>query len=224
MHTDSITLSVDGRDYPAELARPEESTDHAVLLLPGANHGPYGDVFDRLADALTDAGGALLRYETWGDDPDLDDLDDKSDAALFAEYEAAVARLRAAGYDHVTVLGKSFGGRIALRHPVAGVDRLVLWAPAAFLAGGEVVETLDHPDDITPPTIEPAALEAHDLRVDILQGDDDAIPVENAHELAERLPEAHVHVVAGADHSFVGGAPEVETVETTVRLLTGAGE
>lgn len=89
MQTESTNLAVGGREYPAELALPEAATDHGVVLLSGANHGPYGDVFDRLAAALTDAGVALLRFETWGDDA-LDDLADKHEAALFAEYDAAV--------------------------------------------------------------------------------------------------------------------------------------
>lgn len=64
---DPNTLSVDGQDFPAEFARPTEDTDHVILRLPGANHGPNGDVFYRLADALTDDGVALGRYETWGE-------------------------------------------------------------------------------------------------------------------------------------------------------------
>ena len=57
-------------------------------------------------------------------------------------------------------------------------------------------------------------------RVDVLQGDEDNFPVANAREIAAELPDAAVHVVDGADHSFVGGDPEEETVETTLGLLS----
>jgi len=220
MRTDETTLLVDGREYPAELALPDDDTDHGVVLLPGANHGPYGDVFDRLADALTDAGLALLRYESWGDDEALDDLDEKSDDELFAEYDAAVDMLSERGYSRVDVVAKSFGGGLALRHSPGDIDHLVLWAPFQFLATGSVVEELDPPEEIELPRIAADRLSAHDYPVDILQGDEDNIPVANARELADALPDGRAHPVEGADHSFVGGDPEVETVETTVDLLT----
>lgn len=224
MGVDSITLSVDGQEYPAELALPAEDTTQAVLLIPGAIHGPYGDVFNHLAEALTDAGIALLRYQTWGEDEELDNLDTKSENELLAEYKAAVGLLVDHGYDRVSVVGKSLGGRIALLDPVAEVDRLVLWAPAAFIDGGDTIESLDVPEDVSPPLINQARLADHDVPVDILQGDEDNIPVGNAQELADELPDARAHVIEGADHSFVGGDPEVKTIERTVALLTSAVE
>jgi pimeloyl-ACP methyl ester carboxylesterase len=44
--------------------------------------------------------------------------------------------------------------------------------------------------------------------------------VANARELADRIPDASVHVIEGADHSFIGGDPETETIETTLEVLS----
>jgi alpha/beta superfamily hydrolase len=219
MRSEETVLTAHGREYPAELSLPDDDTDHGAVLLPGANHGPYGDVFDHFAAALTDAGVALLRFETWGDREELDDIEEKSGEEFDAEYAAAVDLL-AARYDRVDVVAKSFGGTLALDHHPDGFERLVLWAPAPLLAEGEVVEQVDAPDDVSLPTVASSTLADLDRPVDILQGDEDDIPVDNARELAGPIPDASVHVVEGADHSFVGGDPEDETVETTVALLT----
>lgn len=220
MHGEEFTLTVDGEQYSGEVTSPDGDTDHGVVLIPGASHGPYGDVFDRLAEALADDGVALLRYDSWGNDDELPAPDEKTDEDLFAEVDAAVAELRDRGYSRVSVVAKSFGGRIALRHVPDPVDELVLWAPFAFLEDGAALERMEVPEDVSPPTVGADLLGEHDLPVDILQGDDDNLPVENARELADALPDGRVHVIKGADHSFVGGDPEVETVRTTVELLT----
>lgn len=220
MHVKDATLRVDGTEYPGELTLPHESTDHGAVLLPGANHGPYGDVFDRLAETLAEHEISLLRFETWGDSRELPDLEEKEEVNLFAEFDAAVEFLQDCEYARISVIAKSFGGRIALRHVPEGVDELVLWAPAVFLEEGEVVEHIDAPDDVDLPLIETSTIENYSLPIDILQGDEDNIPVENARELAETVPHGDAHVIAGADHSFVGGQPEDDTIDTTLDLLT----
>ncbi len=220
MDTESITLTVDGAEYPGELTLPDEGTDVGAVLLPGANHGPYGDVFDRLAETLADEGVAFLRFEAWGDRDDVPDIEETDPGAIFAAFDAAVERLQADDFDRVGVLAKSFGGRLALEHTPAAVDELVLWAPAVFLEGGDAVETVEipdeAPDDAELPTIEPPVLSEHDHPVTILQGDEDFYTVGSAREIASELPDATVEVVEGGDHSFVGGDPEAETLETTV--------
>lgn len=219
MSVEEIYLTVNGDQYSGEVTLPDDA-DHGVVLLPGGNHGPYGDVFDRLTRTLAAHGIALLRYESWGESDGLEDAHAKTNEDLFAELDAAVEQLRERGYPRISVIGKSFGGRIALRHVPDSVDELVLWAPAVFLEDGRVREQVDHPDDAGPPLIDTKTLTTHDLPIEILQGDEDVIPLENAHELVDALPNGRVHVIQGADHSFVGGDPEDETIETTIELLT----
>lgn len=42
-------LNVDGESILGRLNHPGEDTDLGRLMLPGAGHGPYGDIFDRHA-------------------------------------------------------------------------------------------------------------------------------------------------------------------------------
>lgn len=215
MRTETVEVTVDGSAFTGDLTGPPGGSDHAAVLLPGANHGPYGDVFDRLAEAAADGGVDFLRYETWKDG---EELESKGIEGVTAEYDAAVAHLSDRGYARITTVGKSFGGRIALQHVPEAVDDMVLWAPAAFLAGGSAIEAIDPPEDVELPTITPAEVAAVDEPVAILQGDEDKFPVENARELAAELPRGSVHLIEGADHSFVGDG-EDETIETTRSLL-----
>lgn len=225
VESESVTLTVDDAEYPGELTLPEDGGDVGAVLLPGANHGPYGDVFDRLAEKLAAEGITLLRFESWGEDESLPNLDERAVEDVGADFAAAAAFLVDRGYDRVGAVAKSFGGSVALRHCPDVVEELVLWAPADFLEGGETIENYDRPegvpDDAALPTVAASALGDHDHPVTILQGDEDNFPVENARELAAHLPSATAEVIEGADHSFVGGDPETETVETTVELLAG---
>ncbi|QPV61681.1 alpha/beta hydrolase [Halosimplex litoreum] len=189
MAAESVALDVDGDSYPGRVNEPDEPADSGVLVLPGLNHGPFGDVFDEFARAAAEDGHLVARFETWADP---DDLDAKSEDDMERELAAGVDFLRDRGRSPVSVVAKSFGGRLALTHlPREHVDRLVLWAPAVFV--GEHDErpsiTADELSDIDRPTR-------------VLQGTADDIPVENAREMADHLPNGESVVLPGEDHSF----------------------
>lgn len=198
-----MTLESGGDSYPGRLNAPEGSTDSGVLVLPGGGHGPFGDVFDRVATTAGDAGHAVARFETW---TGPDDLDAKTDADLAAEIDAGVDFLRSEGCSTITVVAKSFGGRLALEH-APDVDRMVLWAPAVFFGERE-----------DRPSIDAAALSGIDAPVRILQGDeDDLVSVDNAQALAEHLPGGEVVELPGEDHSML--TDEGRVVEATLAFL-----
>jgi hypothetical protein len=71
-----------------------------------------------------------------------------------------------------------------------------------------------------PETITASELAIGEIPVDILQGDRDHGQMANAHQLAAERPDAAVHIVEGADHSFRGGDHEDETIEATIALFT----
>ena len=198
-----MTLEIGVDSYPGRLNVPEGSTDSGVLVLPGGGHGPFGDVFDRVATPAADAGHAVARFETW---TGPDDLDAKTDADLAAEIDAGVDFLRSEGCSTITVVAKSFGGRLALEH-APDVDRMVLWAPAVFFGERE-----------DRPSIDAAALSGIDAPVRILQGDeDDLVSVDNAQALAEHLPGGEVVELPGEDHSML--TDEGRVVEATLAFL-----
>ncbi|QLH84579.1 alpha/beta hydrolase [Halosimplex pelagicum] len=206
MATESVTLDVDGDSYPGRVNEPDEPTGAGVLVLPGLNHGPFGDVFDQFAAAAADESHRVARFETWSGP---DDLDGKSEAEMERELGAGVAFLRDRDCDPVAVVAKSFGGRLALTHlPTERVDRLVLWAPAVF-AG-------EHEDR---PSITADELAAVDVPTRVLQGDDDeGLPVENARTLADHLPAGEAVALPGEDHSFQ--RERERTVAETLDLLS----
>ncbi len=219
MPVERIDLTGGDASLTAELELPEGESDRGAVLLSGANHVAFDDaVFDHLASAAAEAGVQFLRYQSWDDG---EELAAKAEATLRAEVDAALQHLHERRCDHVSLVGKSAGGAIALQYVPDAADAMVLWAPAIFLEGGDALAQLDVPEGAEPSTLSPEHLAGIDVPVHILQGDEDHIPVANARELAAEIPEGSVTVIEGADHSFVGGDPEDEVVETTVDVLAG---
>lgn len=190
MSARDVTLEVGDQQYPGRLNVPDEPSDSGILVLPGAGHGPFGDIFLRFGRAGAAAGHYVARFETW---PFPDDLESKSDEEFAADVRAGVEFLQSQGCETITLVGKSFGGRIALEHLPEEVDRLVLWAPA--------VEVGEHEER---PWIAASELETIDIPVRVMQGDEDqGVSLENSGAMAEHLPQGELVELPGEDHSFV---------------------
>ena len=205
-----VTLEVDNNTYPGRLNTPEESSDRGVLVVPGAGHGPFGDVFLRFSRAAAEEGHHVARFETW---MSPSELENKTDEDFRAELEAGVDFLRSRGCSTITVVGKSLGGRVALEHLPESVDRLVLWAPAVLAEDAENVpeEAWEHLPSVTPGEFDV------EIPTRILQGDDDNIPVDSAERIAEGLPQGELVVLPDEDHSFLRDHERV--IEETVAFL-----
>jgi len=204
MCANDVTLEVGDESYPGRLNVPDSPTEQGVLVVPGAGHGPFGDVFLRFAEAAAERGYEVARFETW---PFPSDLDAKTEDEFEAELEASVEFLQSRGCSTITVVAKSFGGRVVLEHLPDAVDRLVLWAPAVKLG--------DHEDA---PSMTAEELPDRELPVRILQGDEDrGLPVENAERIAGQLPRAEMVELPGEDHSFLRDHERV--IEETLSFL-----
>ncbi|MFD1513637.1 alpha/beta hydrolase [Halomarina rubra] len=204
MNESSVTLEAHGEEFGGRLATPAEDTDRCVLVVPGAGHGPFGDVFDRFTEAAVDQGVAVARFETWRDH---DGLRAKTDAEFEAELDAGVAFLRARGCSTVALVAKSFGGRLALTHR-PDVDRQVLWAPAILFG--------EHDDA---PSVTAAELARVTAPVRLLQGtDDEVVSVDTARAIDDHLPTSDLVELPGEDHSF--RHDEQRVVEETVAFLS----
>ncbi|WP_267643647.1 alpha/beta hydrolase [Haloarchaeobius amylolyticus] len=189
MNRTDATLAVDGTTYQGRLNEPEGPVKGGVLVVPGAGHGPYGDVFDRFAEAAAERGYVVARFVTW---EDRSDIGEKTHADFRAEMHAGVEFLRGRDCEAVTVVAKSFGGRLALRHAPAVADRLVLWAPAIKFGAHDEFPSIDADElaNVAVPTR-------------ILQGDEDeVVSLDNAADLAEHLPSGDLVELTGEDHSF----------------------
>lgn len=208
--SEDVTLEVGNSAYPGRLNTTEEPSDRGVLVVPGAGHGPFGDVFLRFSRAAAEEGHHVARFETW---MSPGELEDKTDEDFRTELEAGVDFLRSRGCSTVTVVAKSFGGRVALEHLPESVDRLVLWAPAVLAEDAENVpeEAWKHMPSVTPGEF------GVDVPTRILQGDDDHIPVDSAERIAEGLPQGELVVLSDEDHSFLRDHERV--IEETVAFL-----
>lgn len=207
MPSRDVTLDVGGASYPGRLNTPDGDAEQGILVIPGAGHGPFGDVFDRFSQAAATDGYTVARFETW---QDTDDLDEKTPADFAAEIDAGIEFLRDEGCSSMHVVAKSFGGRLALEH-VPDLDddavaNMVLWAPAIVFD--------EHPEA---PTISAAELEAIRTPTRILQGDEDQIPVENAAALVEHVQNGELVELPGEDHSFLNDQQRV--IEETLAFL-----
>jgi pimeloyl-ACP methyl ester carboxylesterase len=208
--SEDVTLEVGDSAYPGRLNTAEEASDRGVLLVPGAGHGPFGDVFLRFSRAAAEEGHHVARFETWMSPAELEG---KTDEEFRAELAAGVDFLRSRGCSTVSVVAKSLGGRVALKHLPEGVDRLVLWAPAVLAADAENV-----PDEAREylPSVTPSEFGV-DVPTGILQGDDDNISVDSAERIAEGLSQGEVVVLPDEDHSFLRDHERV--IEETLSFL-----
>lgn len=212
MCANDVTLEVGDESYPGRLNTPEESTDQGILLIPGAGHGPFGDIFLRFGKAGAEAGYEVARFETW---PFPSDLESKTEEEFAADLAAGVEFLQSRGCSTITIVAKSFGGQQALEHLSDGVDRMVLWAPAVELdeqtEGADAEAGADEEGDgdadekeTEMPSIRAEELAGIEIPVRILQGDEDRnFSVEGAGRLVDHLPQGELVELPGEDHSFL---------------------
>lgn len=225
MQTEAFQLAAHGDEFDAELAVPDDPDGRGIAVMPGASHGPWGDIFDLLAEEAASDGAHVLRFEGW---PTNDDLEAKTLRELHAELDAAVDRLAVEGCSELAVVAKSFGGGVTLTHVPDAVDRVVLWAPATFTLGetdriGDALDT-QFAELIEPAEqrrFAPSRLADVDVPVLVIQGADDHPElVENARGVVDALPDAELVVREGEDHSFRGEDREPEVVEQTLAFLS----
>jgi len=224
MPTEEFDLPAHGDEFDARLTVPDDPDGRGVAMMPGLNHGPWGDVFDRFATEAAADGIHVVRFDGW---PTPESLDERTLEDLHAELDAALARLREGGCDELGVVAQRFGGGVTLTDVPAAADRVVLWAPASFTCGDEdgVAGAFDVPlPDLfeTPERTRfaPSRLADVDASVLVIQGtDDEAASVENARRLVDALDDAELVVREGEDHSFRGEDREPEIVDLTLSFL-----
>lgn len=224
MQSQSSTLAAHGDEFEARLAVPDDPDGRGIAVMPGAGHGPWGDIFDRLADRAASDGAHVLRFEGW---PTNDVLDQKTLRDLHAELDAALRRLRAEGCTELAVVAKSFGGGVTLTDVPDAVERVVLWAPATFTLGDtdHVDAVLDTPfEDLIEHsekrTFGESRLADVDAPVLVVQGGDDRPElVENARGVVDALQNGELLLREGEDHSFRGDDLEQAVVEQTLDFL-----
>ena len=192
------------------------------VLAHGAGAGMRHPFMQAVAAGLAERGVATLRYqfpymEAGGRRPD-------PPGVLEATVRAAVARAGAAAPGLPLVAGgKSLGGRMtssaAAKGPLPGVRGLVFLGFPLHAPGKPGTERAAHLEQVQIPML-------------FLQGTRDALAdLSLVRGVAERLPQATLHVVEGGDHSFAvlkrSGRTEAEVMaelaDTIVAWLSREG-
>jgi pimeloyl-ACP methyl ester carboxylesterase len=224
VQTEAFQLAAHGDEFEARLAVPDDPDGRGIAVMPGAGHGPWGDIFDLLAEEAASDGAYVLRFEGW---PSADDLESKTLREFQSELVAALERLAAEGCSELAVVAKSFGGGVTLTDVPDAVDSAVLWAPATFTLGDtdRLDDALDTPfEELIEPSEQrkfaPSRLADVDVPVLVIQGADDRPElVENARGVVDALPDADLVVREGEDHSFRGDDREQAVVDETLAFL-----
>jgi dienelactone hydrolase len=203
MPMEQLDFEVDGETYEGRFVTPPAGdAETCVVVVPGAGHGPFGDIFDITMYELADAGVASFRFETW---TSSDELDAKTLADLHAELHAAVDFARERGYERTSLLVKSFGGRIAFTDLPDAVERVLGWAPAVHVAEeSRLDEQYDVPLGELEEGLDTAASDFADVDVPVrlLYGDEDQLYPDYAEALVDDVPNAELRVIEGETHSF----------------------
>ena len=172
------------------LRRPEGAFCLYVLA-HGAGAGMRHPFLERLAGALASEGVATLRYDFPYMEAGKGRID--SPAVLHGRVREAVA---AAARERLPLFagGKSMGGRMTSQAqaaaPLAGVIGLAFVGFPLHPAGRPGIERAAHLRPVAIPML-------------FLQGTrDDLADLDLLRPVIEELPQATLHVVAGADHSF----------------------
>jgi predicted alpha/beta-hydrolase family hydrolase len=174
----------------------------AAVLAPGYGGTADQPILRRLASALErfEIASTAITFRTRGSRPSKDYVSEIED------FRAGRDALRAAGYERIALVGRSFGGRIA-----------------AFLAEREPPDALvilGHP--IAPPKRprprDEAALAATTCPTLVVQGErDDLGPFAVLERIAANNPRIDLVRIAGAGHEF--GSAEAEAVSAAARWL-----
>lgn len=221
MPLEQLDFEVDGETYEGRFVTPPAGdAETCVVVVPGAGHGPFGDIFDITMYELANAGVASFRFETW---TSSEELDAKSLADLHAELQAAVDFVHEHGYGRTSLLAKSFGARFAFTDLPESIERVLGWAPAVVLADDSNLEAVRDQslDDVEGLQITAEDLAGVDAPVKLLYGDEDHFYPEHAEALAAALPDAELRILPGENHSFNEGRRTV-VAETVAYLAADA--
>ena len=212
-----VELTVGDETYAGRSNVRDGDAEEGVVVVPGAGHGPFGDIFDVVAYELAGTGRRVLRYESW---ESHEQLKRKTLAELHAELDAAVEWLLSNGCSTVHVLAKSFGGGVALTHVPDAVESLILWAPAVEFPvdsadANDPDETVEESGSIR---VGIASLDRVDVPVRILCGTDDrGVSLDDCRRIADAVADGDVFEIPGENHSFNENRTEV--VDRTLACL-----
>ena len=190
-----------------------ENESLGLVLVPGITSGE--ELFDMLEHSLD---FSSVRVETWNGSEDLEEM---TLSELHELIDERIRLLEEYGCESIGVVGKSFGGQLALTSRPE-VDFLVLWAPAVGFGEDNVEKwrstLLKHAQTATDISVDKSFLGKIDSRVKIIHGtEDEVVDVGNSRKICESLPICEFEEIEDAGHSFTENRDLV--IEETVSFL-----
>lgn len=201
----------------------ESELDRGLIVIPGISSGPYGTPFDEVVDYVKDMEYSVVRLDTW---KDAEDLEEKTLKDIYDLVDEAFEALKEQGCDEISVLGKSFGGQIALTYPRnSRFELMILWAPAVGLGKNNVNQwkstSLKHASSATDISVDAEHLENISSTVKIVHGSSDqVVPVNKSRTISEEISDCELEEIEGADHSFSSSQKKLISKTESMFLFT----
>jgi len=202
------------------LHKPQNPSNKGAILLPGISGGAMSSRYDRLANALQEAGFYFLRLDLWKSEAELVKLSIKD---IHSFLDKAFDFMKGEGCTEINFIGKSFGGGVLLTYKNKLTKKMVLWAPAISFgkesnfsgAKEKKLSEFKHFMDIKinkSDTVDCPILVIHGTK-------DEIVPIKNSKEICKQLQNCNLERIEGAGHSYEKEGEMELVVEKAVGFL-----
>ena len=180
------------------------NSDRGVILLPGISGGVFTSYYNEIEQALNKKGFNFLRFEIWNDSKEIQGLTLNK---IYKRLDEAINFMESSGCKKISLLGKSFGGAIALTCKNKEIKSVVAWAPAFSFEENSNLEDIKNKKIKGFKSPSQFKINKQDIKEDIplliIHGDKDSIiPLNNSKKIKEKLERLHLKVVKNADHNY----------------------
>lgn len=203
------------------MSNEDEVIDKGLIVIPGISSNPYESPFEDVVEYAKDMDFSVARLDQWESSEDLEDMTLED---LHHLIERTVDALEEHGCNYIGVLGKSFGGQLALTYPDnVSFEFMILWAPAVGVGSNNVDKwrstPLGHADKPTDISIDEESLGKITEKVKIIHGtSDEVVDISNSQRISQALPNGQLVEIEGEDHSLTSG--KVISESESVLLLS----
>lgn len=201
---------------------PLEQTNTALLFIPGVSGKGRSERFSPLVAVALEKGYAIARVDMWDSPEGLSEL---SLADILSSLTDVVSGLSEIDLTRIILVGKSFGGGLALAFDHLSIVQKIGWAPAFGVGDSSnilEVATKKFAEFETTREIHlgRAELNACDIPIGIIHGTaDESIPIENSREIIASVRKGTLIEIPNADHSFKTPESEEALMNATKGLL-----
>lgn len=197
--------------------------DRAIIFLPGISGGAHSARFLPIDKLAEEDGYACARIALWEGEEDVKIM---SYDNIFTRLDELFLELEKLDFLDFMLIGKSFGGGVALAYEHPKISSKVLWAPAIGIGEGEgnwaevKTQSLGEFNNLLDIKLGTNQIKAQNIPIGIVHGTaDEAFPVSNSEAIIAACSNGTLKTITGAGHSFKDHEHEVELMALTHQLL-----